>query len=473
VSRRRCAAAAAILLLASAEPASAHGLVERADLPLPGGMFFGGAVVVLALSFLALAALWRQPLLQQPHGRRVLPRAGRALTSPVVDVVCGAVGIALLALVLWSAFWGTWPAQRNFAAVFVFVVFWVGLVPASVLFGDVYRLFNPWRAIGRAFGWTVAKVTGVDESAALRYPEGLGYWPAAAGLLAFGWLELAHSYTATDIGIAVVAYSAVQFVGMSLYGAESWTRRADAFAVYFELLARLSPWRRDGRELWLRRPLSGLATWPIQAGSVGLFAVIIGTVTFDGFSRSPLWQDLSDTLVSFWSSVGLELQPLELPYATGLVGCVLLVGGFYALGIAGIRSVSSSYSTGELRRLFIHTLGPIALAYAGAHYFTLLAYTGQSVWAVISDPIGRGWDLFGTASSQIDFSVISTNGIWWVQLVLVIGGHACALALAHDRALALFPDSRLAVRSQYWLLGVMVGFTTLALWLLHTAAYNP
>ena len=48
-------------------------------------------------------------------------------------------------------------------------------------------------------------------------------------------------------------------------------------------------------------------------------------------------------------------------------------------------------------------------------------------------------------------------------------GHVAALTLAHDRALTLYGDARLAVRSQYWMLGVMVGFTSLALWLLAQA----
>jgi hypothetical protein len=45
-------------------------------------------------------------------------------------------------------------------------------------------------------------------------------------------------------------------------------------------------------------------------------------------------------------------------------------------------------------------------------------------------------------------------------------GHVTALTLAHDRALAIYDKARLAVRSQYWMLAIMVGFTSLALWLL-------
>jgi hypothetical protein len=48
----------------------------------------------------------------------------------------------------------------------------------------------------------------------------------------------------------------------------------------------------------------------------------------------------------------------------------------------------------------------------------------------------------------------------------VVVGHVAALVLAHDRALVMYENAREAVRSQYWMLGVMVGFTSLALWLL-------
>lgn len=48
----------------------------------------------------------------------------------------------------------------------------------------------------------------------------------------------------------------------------------------------------------------------------------------------------------------------------------------------------------------------------------------------------------------------------------MVVGHVAALILAHDRALVTYDKPRLAVRSQYWMLVVMVGFTTFALWLL-------
>ncbi len=154
----------------------------------------------------------------------------------------------------------------------------------------------------------------------------------------------------------------------------------------------------------------------------------------------------------------------------GLVACVALVALFYRAGIAGARSVGGDVGVARLRRAFVHSLVPIALVYVAAHYLTFLLFEGQAVRYLASDPFGQGWDLFGTASTAIDYSLLSQDGAWYAQVAFVVIGHVAALILAHDRALALYgSDARLAVRSQYWMLAVMVGFTTLALWLLAQA----
>jgi hypothetical protein len=156
-------------------------------------------------------------------------------------------------------------------------------------------------------------------------------------------------------------------------------------------------------------------------------------------------------------------------YGVGLVACVALVYGFYRLGVSGARSVGGGFTSQQLSRAFIHTLVPIALAYVMAHYLTLLLYQGQAVVFLASDPLGRGSDLFGTAGRAIDYGVIGATATWYWQVAFVVVGHVTALTLAHDRALAIYDRAKLAVRSQYWMLVVMVGFTSLALWLLSQA----
>jgi hypothetical protein len=148
---------------------------------------------------------------------------------------------------------------------------------------------------------------------------------------------------------------------------------------------------------------------------------------------------------------------------------VLLINGFYRLGIAGIHSVDRDRSGDELAGRFVHTLVPIALAYIVAHYFSALVYNGQATAYLASDPLGDGSNLLGTADATIDYSVISATGIWYVQVAALVGGHVCGLILAHDRAISMYRSARDATRSQYWMLAVMVTFTSLGLWLLSAA----
>jgi hypothetical protein len=202
---------------------------------------------------------------------------------------------------------------------------------------------------------------------------------------------------------------------------------------------------------------------PQVAGSTALLIVGIGTTTFDGFSNGPVWASLGPDLTDFFGggTVGIELAG-----TVGLIGCILAIGGFYRLGINGMETVGKGHDTRELRRSFAHTLIPIAFAYMLAHYFSLLIYQGQALGYLISDPLGNGSNLFGTASQGIDYSVISSTGIWYVQVAALVCGHVAGLTLAHDRALATYDNVKEATRSQYWMLVVMVGFTSLGLWLL-------
>ena len=129
---------------------------------------------------------------------------------------------------------------------------------------------------------------------------------------------------------------------------------------------------------------------------------------------------------------------LEIAFTIGLLFMVGVVAGVYRLGVVGMHSVGRGHTTTELARRFVHSLVPIALAYVVAHYFSLLAYQGQAMAYLVSDPLGHGSDLFGTATATINYNVIGANGVWYVQVVALVLGHVCGLALAHDRALVVY-----------------------------------
>lgn len=446
----------------------AHGLVGKQDLPIPEWLFGWAAAVVLIVSFAALAALWRSPRLEEPRGRRLPDALGRAITLPALEVVLGAVSVALLAVVVYAGLAGSQSASRNLAPTFVYVFFWLGLVPVSVLLGDVFRLLNPWRALGKGAGWLFGRISSGEPPQPLEYPARLGRWPAALGLLAFAWLELAsrNGNEPRSIAIAALVYTGATLIAMSLYGVDRWVERGEAFSVYFNLYARLSPWERRGREVYLRPPLSGLAALEPVAGTVALLSVMIGSVSFDGLAEGALWGDISAELVPFFQDLGLSAAGgLEVSSTLGVAAAVLIVGGFYRLGVAGARTVGGGLDSRALARGFVHTLVPIALVYAAAHYFTLLLYQGQALDFLVADPLGEDPDV----DRSIDFGIIGANGVWYWQVGFVVTGHAAALALAHDRALVLYEKAQLAARSQYWMLAIMVGFTTFALWLLSEA----
>jgi hypothetical protein len=459
------ATAAALALFALAPPvASAHGLVGRADLPIPTWLFGWAAAVVLGVSFALLGALWRQARLEEPRERRLfrVPR--------VASAICGAIGIAYFGVVVYAGFAGSSVPTANIAPTSIYVIFWVGTVVLSVLFGDVFRAFSPWRSLAVAVSWVARPVARNWRTRA--YPERVGRWPAAAGIVAFAWLELAYPPTErTDpkqLAIVAIAYGVVQLVGMAIYGIEAWTTRADAFGVYFNMFSRLSPFERRDGVLYLRPPLSGAPRWDgAVSGSVALLCAGIGSTSFDGFSNGAAWADISPHLQDFWKSLGAGQElALELASTVGLLFFVGLVFVFFRLGVEGMRTVGGGHSARELLGRFAHSLIPIAFAYALAHYFSLLVYQSQAMAYLVSDPLGKGSDLFGTAGSGIDYSVVSGDAIWYVQVGALVCGHVAGLILAHDRAIATYRDTREATRSQYWMLVVMVGFTSLGLWLL-------
>jgi hypothetical protein len=446
----------------------AHGLVARSDLPIPEWLFGWAAAMVLVVSFVALAILWPEPKLED-EGWRPLPRwLGRLVTSRAVEILCGAIGIFLLGVVVYTGFEGVQSSTANFAPTFVYVIFWLGFVPASVLLGDVFRAFNPWRAIARTVAWLVRTVSRGELPEPLAYPARLGRWPAAVGIFAFACMELvvATGDKPQTIAIAALVYSTGTFVGMALYGVERWCDRGEAFSVYFNLFSRLSAVETRDREVGLRKPLSGLARLELMPGTVALVVVMIGTVSFDGFTSKRTWNSRSPDIAEFFQDLGATpAHSLELTFLLGMIAVVLFVAGFYRLGILGAKSVGGGFSASRLANEFAPSLVPIAMAYVGAHYFTLLLYQGQAMIYLASDPLGRGSDIFGTAGTQIEYGLIGSNVEWYVKVALIVLGHVTALVLAHDRALVLYRDARQAVRSQYWMLGVMLGFTLLAIWL--------
>jgi hypothetical protein len=456
----------------------AHALAAREDLPIPAWLFAWGASIVLIVSFFVLSAAWREPRFEREHWRALGAGISRGLLGLPAQVLCGAIGVFLLGVAAYAGLRGTEAPDRNFALTFIFVTCWLGFPVLSAVFGNVFRPFNPWRAVGRAVGGAFEAIAG-QRSAHLPYPEGLGRWPAAAGLVAFVWLEIVYGVSGgVSVGLsphaagtAVIVYTVYTLAMMALFGVEKWCERGEVFSVYFGMFSRLGFLGVSEGRLGLRRPLSAAGRWATVPGSAAVVIASIGTTSFDGASEGA-FKGALESVFEWLLDRGLEPTPAV--RLTDTIFICLTIAGVALIYWIGVRGMASVRGAPPLRRLFsgfAYTLIPIALAYLVAHYFSLFVFQEQAQFTyLLSDPLGTATtDLFGTASGGIDFKVLSANAIWYVQVGALVVGHVIALTLAHDRATALWGDYRQAARSQYWMLAVMVAFTCFGLYLLSVA----
>ncbi|WP_259656906.1 hypothetical protein [Streptomyces sp. gCLA4] len=413
----------------------AHGIGSQHDLPISPFYAFAGAFAALFVSFLALGLLWSTSRFRGEDSGLALPVAlQRVADAPPTRTILRALGLAAALLVLLHLLLGPDDPAHNPAPGAVYVLLWVGLVPASLLLGPVWRLLNPLRTLHRLLARSLRRPRTGNHP----LPARLGLWPAAAGLLGFTWLELVSPDPAstTTLLIALAAYATAQLLLAARYG-ESWFADGDAFEAYSALLARLSPLGRrgDGR-LVLRNPFHGLDATPERPGLVATVCVLLGSTAYDGFSDNPSWINT------------LQTSPLgRTPTATlGLLGSVALVATLYCLCAAATRLVSGPHP-GPLTA-FAHSLVPIALGYLIAHYFSLLVVEGPRTVSMA----------LGTDNAPEPAPPLGPGGLAALQVIAVVTGHVLGVVAAHDRSVRLFPPTK-AVAGQLPLLTLMIIYT--------------
>jgi hypothetical protein len=413
--------------------------------------------VAVVGSFVVLGLGWRSSRYRGDASGRPLPVA----ITRIVDSSCSRRVVRLAGLAFFVYFMTalTFGADRltnpSFGVFYVLV--WVGLVPVSLLFGPVVRTLNPLRTLHR---WVCGLLRRPPSKGLFELSPRVGMWPAAVGLFAFTWLELVEPDRATLPVLQgwIALYVVIMLFGAVLFG-DSWFAAADPFEVYACLIARLSPFgRRTDGLLVLRRPLENLDGLRPRPGLVAVVATLLGSTAYDGFSSSTTW-------IGWAQNSSL---PMTLLATAALVAFVAFVFDSYS-GAALLAGRLSGGGRRALPRLFAHSLVPIALGYVVAHYLTLFILEGQRTLIYLSDPLSRGWNLFGTSGLEVDTWITGRTTLIAVTKVLaVVTGHVLGVIAAHDRAVALFPR-RGAIAGQLPLLAVMVGYTTAGLLLLFAA----
>lgn len=433
----------------------AHGVGSRSDLPLPFEYAVAGAGTAVVVSFLALALLWRAPRLDgRRAGRPLPPPVAPALESRVLRRGAAGAGLVVAGWTLVALFLGPDNALNPVPWV-VYVLLWVGVVPLSLLFGPAtWKRLNPIRTVHHLLCRAVRLDPGEGK---WPLPERLGWWPAALGLLAFVWLELAAPDGTTQpvLQVAVSLYAAVQLAAALMFGS-GWFDRGDAFEAWSSLFGRMSVLGRrpaDG-SLVLRSPLAGLDALRAAPGLVATVSVMLGSTAFDSLREHPAW----------FTMVQTAALPVTLANTLGLLAVVAALGALFVLCT---RAAGWAAGTGgrAMPAAFAHSVVPIALGYVVAHYTTLLVLEGQTALIRLSDPLGTGADWLGTGDRQVDTTLVTPTGTAVLQVTAIVTGHVVGVVLAHDRAVRLFPRGR-AVLGQLPLLALMVSYTCLGLLLL-------
>jgi hypothetical protein len=438
----------------------AHGFGGAADLPIPGAYAIWGGGVALLVSFAVLVFAWREPRFRGTSSGRPLP----SWLAHFIDSRPLRIGLVVVTLIFtaWVAMAAVFGSTALVNPVFgaVYVALWVGLVPTALLFGPVYRWCNPLRWIHRG----LTTIAAIDRRHGLLcYPERLGYWPAAIGLLAFVSLELvdpnvSQSLSAIRYWFAVMA--AVTILGAVAFG-ETWFARADPFEVYATTVARLSPLaRRNDGVLVFRNPLENLDTTPAIPGLVGVVAVLFGSTAFDSFHEGSRWLNFSQS----------HTQHRNLVEFAGLLGFVLVVLVTFSLAAAATPTRRQAARSTMPRRL-AHSIVPIVVGYVVAHYLTFFVSSGLQLLGQLADPFTRGWDPLPAADTieQHKYDIFQhPTAIAVTKVVAVVVGHILGVVAAHDRAIRELPR-RHAVAGQLPVLLLMVGYTITGLWLLFSS----
>ncbi len=492
-----------LALLAAAlqgTPAYAHGFGQRYDLPVPLWLYLIGAGAAVAMSFVVMGVFMRGSSISGAYPRFNLLRwpIARALTSPAALLPLRLASVALFLLVIAAGLAGGQEPTDNVAPTLVWVIWWVGMAYASALIGNVWAVINPWRII---FDWaeTLFRLFSPGRGLSLNqsWPAGWGVWPGLLLFLAFAWAELVFVDSAMPAHIArmAIVYSVITWAGMAVYGKERWLRRGEAFSLAFGFLARFAPTEARNldpsvcdacpadcqdvdmecvdcgrcfaktppsrRELNLRPFAVGLLrNEGVSVSAAAFVLLLLSTVTYDGLTATPLWVSVHDWLSG-------QLPNSTLIGTLGLAVFPTLFGGVY-LVVAALMSWAGGgrVPVGAVARGFVYSLIPIALAYHLAHFLSYLLIQGQLIIPLASDPFGFGWDLLGTVDYRVNLAIINARTTWLLAVGAIVVGHIISVYLAHVIAHRVIKERRLARRSQYPMLALMVGYTMVSLWIL-------
>jgi len=461
-------------------------------LPLSWGLFIFATMLV----FVVLACLF--PIPNKRH-TAVFNLARVPLIGSAIQRMAASVWVLLslkLLMVLFfltvivAGLFGTPVAERNFATVVTWNLWWSALVFSIFLFGSAWCSVCPWDAIAH---WLVRrrlwKRAEPNNSLNWRVPRYLNnVWPALALFIGLTWLELGVGITINPYATAAVALLMVVLatVSLALFQRKAFCRNfcpvGRTVGFYSQLAAvELRPideqicadcktlecyhgnetidacptWLVMGRLnqnsyctscgncsqscpqqniAWrLRSPSSeaihsARPRWDEAWFMLGLLAL----TAFHGVTMMPFWQGWMSQLARMIGDSGRLLWS----FSIGLSLCLIIVAGLYALSILLVHYLTKTQL--EYRRCFSEMAFvalPLAFSYHMAHNLNHLVREGGNLWTVITNPLGTDTlPLTMAEKHQRHMHMwLSQDSLYLVQTGLMIFGFLITLQIIRSR----------------------------------------
>ncbi len=392
-------------------------------LPAPTWLLSYIGIACMVLTAVALRSSWPSARLNRfaPTDRTAEgDHATVTADGPAGPTIGQGIGIVLLGLAFATALGGPTAFNEqagNIAPVAVTIVWWVSLPILVLLVGDVMAAINPFVGI-------VSLVERVrpDRSPAAPPPA----WVPAVFLGCFAWYLLAYYRPGSPRALALfLAVYTAAAIAAGLRWGSAWLRTGEGFGALSASIARFS--LRPSRT--------------VVPGAAALMVAWLGGVLFDGISITDFW--VTDVLGATrgWGRTGLNT--LGLVWMTAIAGGVVLLA-FRFTSTASTPSVDGDVDDAgpaDPRSALAARVGlafvPLAVGWFIAHDLSLLLAAGQDFLALLSDPFGRGWDLFGTINRTPWYGWVDATWLGWVQVVAILVGHVAAVVVGHDLAIRL------------------------------------
>ncbi|MGH8932209.1 MAG: hypothetical protein ACRDZO_16705, partial [Egibacteraceae bacterium] len=305
--------------------------------------------------------------------------------------------------------------RPNLAPLAVLVLAWSGLLIGSALLGNFWPAVSPFAALAAL----------ADRGRSRACVTGPGEWTAPLLLAAFVWLQQAYHDPASPRATVtfLLGYTVATMAGVARWG-RGWLAYGEGFAVLGRLVAAVAPLARaaDGLLSW-RPPLSGLAGIQVSAAGTAVLLIALGAMVFDALVYAPLWTELAG------SRAGWERTMLN---TAGLVWVTATIAVVFVAGVRLSERSATRSVTG-----YAAVLAPLVLGMAAAAEGAVAVFSGRLALAMASDPLGRGWDLFGTADHTVSLGLLTSPAAVYLQAAVLMAAGVVAIVAAHDRALAM------------------------------------